>query len=142
MPDEEIFDEPLEDKLPPVPDEPAIFPSKNNRHEEACFPSNDYGMPLALLEVPVRERPYLWKDGEYRDHKIAYVKVQTPEHKYLFSQKRNRAFYVHDKEGNLGLVPFPNSTIVWPWEDAAWKQDLAPENQGKTRRDLKPSERK
>lgn len=134
-------DGPIEDKLPPVPDEPTIFPSKNNRHAEACFSSNDYGMPLALLEIPARERPYFWKDGCYRGFQVAYVKAQAPEHEYLFKQKKQRAFYVHDKEGNLGLVPFPNCTVVWPWE-AGWMQDLAPENQSKVRRDLKPSEKK
>jgi len=136
-------DEPLGDSLPPVPEEENVtpLPSKANRHPEACFESNDYGMPLALLKIPARERPFFWKDGKYRKMAIAYVEVQAPEHEYLFRQETPRAFYVRDVEGKVGLVPFPNSTVVWPWEPA-WAQDLAPENQGKLRRDLKPSGRK
>lgn len=32
-------------------------------------------------------------------------------------------FYVETVEGTLGLVPWPGSKIVWPWE-RAWQQDL------------------
>lgn len=139
--EELLPEEPIGDNLPQVEEEVPVTPSKDNRHSEACFPSNDYGMPLALLEIPARERKYFWTDGRYRRMRVAYVPVQAPEHEYLFKQKRDRAFYVHDKDGNLGLVPFPNSTVVWPWEPA-WLQDLAPANRARAHKDLKPSERK
>jgi hypothetical protein len=134
-------EEPLGDHLPPPEETEPTTPSKENRHTEACFPSNDYGMPLALLSIPPRELPFFWADGKYRKFEIVYVKVQAKEHEYLFKQKTDRTFYVHDKEGNIGLVPFPNSTVVWPWE-MGWLQDLAPENKGKVRADLRPSEKK
>ena len=108
----------------------------------ACFPVNAQGMPKALLAIPARERPWFWKNMRYRGFLIAHVEIQDPRHKYLFEQGQDRAFYVKSPQGKVGLVPFPNSTVVWPWETAAWAQDLAPENQGKIRRDLKPSERK
>lgn len=34
-----------------------------------------------------------------------------------------RRFYVRHND-TLGVVPWPGSRIVWPWE-AAWEQDLA-----------------
>lgn len=129
----------VEDEPSPEPEEeapPALVPEG-----KACFPVNSQGMPKALKEIPAKELRFYWKDMRYRNHFIAYVEVQDPRHAYLFSQERDRAFYVRAHDDMIGLVPFPNSTIVWPWE-AGWAQDLAPENQGKVRRDLKPSEKK
>lgn len=36
---------------------------------------------------------------------------------------QKQRFYVRSMSGKTGLVPWPGSQIVWPWE-AAWKQDL------------------
>lgn len=140
---DELTEGRLEDNLPSSPEEENVtpMPSKAHRREEACFPVNGAGMPRALYEIPSRERPFFWKNGRYRGFEIAYVAVQIPEHKYLFARKPPRSFYVRSKGGTIGLVPFPNSIVVWPWEVPAWKQDLAPENRGKIRSDLKTAKK-
>lgn len=132
----------LEDELTDEVEEQAAVVAIPVRDEQACFPVDSQGMPKALKRIPARERSWYWKNARYRDYFIAHVPVQDPRHEYLFEQEYDRAFYVKNAEGVVGLVPFANSTVVWPWEDAAWAQDLAPENQGKVRADLKPSERK
>lgn len=127
-----------EDELPEPSEEApvAITPAG-----DACFPSDSQGMPKALKAIPAKERPWFWKDMRYRGFFIAHVSVQDPRHEYLFKQETGRAFYVKSPNGVVGLVPYPNSTIVWPHE-LAWTQDLAPENKGKPRVDLKASQKK
>ncbi len=108
---------------------------------DACFPIDSQGMPKALKSIPARERPWFWKNMRYRGFFIAHVGIQDPRHEHLFEQEKDRAFYVKNLKGTVGLVPYPNATVCWPHE-RAWTQDLAPENQGKVRVDLKPSEQK
>ena len=66
--------------------------------------------------------------GRYRGQDVVDVEPQDARHAYLFDPKtaptkRVRAFYVRSKQGTFGLVPWPGSTIIWPWEKA-WEQDL------------------
>jgi hypothetical protein len=44
----------------------------------------------------------------------------TVKHEKCWGEKR---FYVQSGEGTPGLVPWPGSQIVWPWE-RAWTVDL------------------
>lgn len=112
---------------------------------EACFPVEEEGMPVALYGIPEHERPWYWKHSRYRGYEIAFVNVQHPAHERLFRQTQHetgerwhRAFYVRASDSTIGLVPFPNSTVVWPWE-AGWIQDLARDSKEKMVQDLKPS---
>ena len=138
---EEVVDpfERLEDNLPEPTSEPS--PTAVIPEGEACFPVRSDGMPKALLSIPSRERGWFWNNMRYRGFFVAHVDVQDERHRYLFEREEVKSFYVRNEEGTVGLVPFPASTIVWPHEKA-WEQDLAPENKGKVRPDLRPSERK
>ena len=58
----------------------------------------------------------------------------TPRHQARFPQR----FYVESPSGTPGLVPWPGSQIVWPWE-RAWSVDLHREQ---VESFLKPDEEK
>lgn len=66
--------------------------------------------------------------NRYNGLQIVSLPPQAPEHAWLFDPATARggtvrAFYVQSDSGMVGLVPWPGSAIIWPYEQA-WVQDL------------------
>ena len=58
----------------------------------------------------------------------------TPNHQLRYEHR----FYVESPSGTPGLVPWPGSMVIWPWE-RAWSQDM---NRTEVQSMLKEDEKK
>ena len=100
------FDQLLDEETPPEP-LPAGEPPTLLRASQLLDPDDDQdegdfepgGLYKGFEIIPPREWPHV------------------PAHAVL-----QRRFYVRFND-TMGLVPWPGSKIVWPWENA-WEQDL------------------
>jgi len=144
MPDESIFEEPeseLERQLKASVEARATkagVPELPETEEEA--PPEPAKLIVASDLLPEEERDpepaelgFTLGDMYLSNKIVRDAPPQDPRHAYLFDPAtaptgRVRAFYVVSPEGTYGLVPWPGSTIIWPWEKA-WEQDLYHEKQ-------------
>lgn len=89
------------------------------------FPARSLSDVKALLQPAsslgqVEEDMGDFEGGRYRGFLILDgIPPETP----ATHQSLPRRFYVTSPNGTPGLVPFPGSTVIWPWE-RGWVQDL------------------
>lgn len=146
MPDESIFDEDepavqqAQDRIEAMRDEPLETTGRPPSEESLEAAKNLVGeIPEEALVASLKARGLMKASdlldpgheespedyGFEPDNKYMGFQIvgedrwpDVPKHQ-VFKQR----FYVESNRGTVGLVPWPGSQVVWPWE-VAWTVDL------------------
>jgi hypothetical protein len=119
---DEFFVDPFAGEVEPLPEPPpqslaglttaaSLLPEDYDPDEGDFEPSPEGTRYKGFLVVPKEEWP---PESDV---------MPDPEKGVVGHANQERRFYVYSPARALGLVPWPGSMIVWPWE-AAWYQNL------------------
>lgn len=127
QPSSEAEDEEMALTAPDTPGEIMEQMTRASAEEtpEPLSPPSGLGRASDLLPPDYDEDEGDFEPGHYKGFEILPKHLWpadewTPRHAERWGEQR---FYVSSPSGMPGLVPWPGSQVVWPWE-RAWSVDL------------------